>query len=363
MPRQNVRDVIQAISIENLAVNEYLTTGASPIPGNQFRQFPSDANPPILPTRTPVEDNAVGDGRAYPKQGKPYYFNPANFPYAMALNSTMAQRILRMWLGGTIGTTTNAPQGTIDETIQMKNPGSAPMVCNLLRKLGGEAFLFGDMYVQTIEIAQQMAGEPRISAAFNNPGHFIKLADTTIDVDDIDGLDPYLKYHGAKTKLTFSDGVDSYDFASEGRLIDVSFSGNQNCVVDQLPGDGFYSAANECHGAVAKNFFIDLQSAEMRAKVYMDDTFAQFNSWLPNRKLTSVTLLFKSCETIGTSTHVSEIEVKFPIGEFNLEGDQQGNFSAYSFSIRAIEGDPSTGSLVIGRLRRNTAESIDETAP
>lgn len=363
MSRQNVRDVIQAISIENTAVNEYLTTGVSPIPGNQFRIFPSDANPPIVPTRTPVEDNAVGDGRAYPKQGKPYYFNPTNFPYAMALNSTMAQRIIRMWLGGTIGTTTNVVPGTIDELIQMRNPGMSPMVANLLRKLGGEQNLFGDMYVQTIEIAQQMAGEPRISAAFNNPGHFIKIADTDIDLDDVDTMDSYLKYHGAKTKLTFSDGVDSYDFAAEGRLIDVSFSGNQNCVVDQLPGDGFYSAANECHGAIAKNFNIDIQSAEMRAKVYMDDNFAQFDSWLPNRKLTSVSLTFKSCETIGLTTHVSEIEIKFPIAEFNLEGDQQGNFSAYSFGIRAIEGDPSTGSLVTARLRRVVGASIDETAP
>lgn len=363
MARYNVRDIIQAISIENLAVNEFLTTGASPIPGNQFRIFPSDAIPPVIPTRTPVEDNAVGDGRAYPKQSKPYYFNQINYPYSMALNSSMGQRIFRMWLGGTIADTVNAPQGTTDQVIQMKSPGEAPMVANLIRKLGGEGFLYGDAYVQTIEISQQMAGEPRINAAFNNPGHHIELADTTIDIDDIDTMAAYLKYHGAKTRLTFSDGVDSYDFAAEGRLIDVSFTGNQNCVVDQLPGDGFLDSDNECNGAIAKNFFIDLQSAEMQVKVYMDGTFAQFQSWLPNRKLTSVVLVFKSCEKIGSSTHVSEFEIKFPVAEFNLQGDQQGNFSAYSFNIRAIEGDPTTGSLVIGRVRRVTGALIDEVAP
>jgi len=359
MARFNVRDVIQAISIENTAVNEYLTGDV----GATFRQYPGDPIPPVLPTRTPVEDNAVGDGKAYPKQSKPYYFNPLNYPYGMALNSTMGQRVLRNWLGGTVTDTPNVPLGVTDELVAMKSPGEAPLVCNLMRKLGGEQFIFGDCYVQTVEISQQMAGEPRIQAAFNNPGHFKKISDSSVDIVDVDAMDPYLKYHGAKTRLTFSDGVDSYDFAAEGRLIDVSFSGNQNVKVDQLPGDGFYDAANECHGAVAKNFFIDLQSAEMKAKVYMDSAFAQFASWLPNRKLTSVSLVFKSCEKIGISTGVSEVEIKIPVAEFNLEGDQQDNFSAYSFNIRAIEGDPTTGSLVMARFRRVTLDPIDELAP
>ena len=359
MARYNVRDILQAISIENLAVNEYLTGDD----GDQFRVFPSDAIPPVLPGRTPVEDNAVGDGRAYPKQGKPYYFNPANFPYSMALNSTMGQRVIRMWLGGTIADTVNVVPGTTDQVIQQKNPGESPMVANLIRKNGGENFLWGDAYVQTLEIAQQGAGEPRINAAFNNPGHFAKLGTTSIDVNDIDAMDSYLKYHGAKTRLTFTDGVDNYDFAADGRLIDVSFSGNQNCVVDQLPGDGFLDSANECHGAISKNFYIDIQDAQINAKIYMDATFGIFDAWAPNRKLTSVVLVFKSCETIGATTHVSEIELKLPVGEFNIVGDQQGNFSAYNINIRGIDGDPSTGSLVIGRLRRVTGALIDETAP
>lgn len=359
MPRQNLRDVLQAISIENLAVNEILDGDE----GDQFRIFPSDAIGPVIPTRTPVEDNAVGDGKAYPKQSKPYYFNPINYPYAMALNSTMGQRLLRMWLGGTIGDTVNVVPGTTDQVIQMKAPGAAPMVANVVRKLGGEGFLFADVWPQTIEISQSMSGEPKISAQLMNAGQFKKLADTTIDTADFDTMDAYLKYHGAKTTLIFSDGVDTYNFASESRLIDVSFTGNQNVVVDQLPGDGFYDSSAQCNGAYSKTFFIDIQSAEMKVKVYMDDTFAQFASWLPNRKLTSVTLKFTSCELIGATTHQSEIEIKFPVAEFNLEGDTQGNFSAYSFSIKAIEGDASTGSLVIGRVRRVTGALIDETAP
>lgn len=360
MARQNLRNVKQAISIENLAVNEMLDGDE----GNQFRIFPSDPIGPVLPSRTPVEDNAVGDGKAYPKQSKPYYFDPANYPYAMALNSTMGQRILRMWLGGTISDVVNALPGTTDQTIQMKEPGTVPMVANIIRSLGGEGFLWGDVWPQTIEISQpEGAGEPRISAQWMNPGRFEQLADTLIDLADLDAMDSYLRYHGAKTSLIFSDGVDTYDFATEGRLLSVIFSGNQNVIVDRLPGDDFLDDEAQCQGAIAKNFFIDLQSAEMRVKVYMDETFAQFASWLPNRKLTSVILKFSSCETIGLTTHHSEVEIKFPVGEFNITGDTQGNFSAYSFTIKAIEGDPVTDSLVIGRVRRVTGALIDETAP
>lgn len=351
MARYNLRDVIQAISSANT------TSGAisSGDTGTGFDIFPSDANGPIIPTRTPVEDNAVGDGKAYPKQSKPYYFNPISFPYSMALNSTTAHRILRLWNGGTIGNTTNTVPGTTDQLIQMKNPGAVPLVCNLVRHLGGEGYMFADCFVQTIDISQSGAGEPKISAQFMNSGLFKKLADTSFVDGSAVAMASYLKYHGTKTTLIFSDGVTTYDFASEGRLCDVSFSGNQNVVVDQLPGDGFYDSSAECNGAYSKQFFIDVQSAEMKVKVYMDASFAQFASWLPNRKLTSVTLLFKSCEVIGATTHVSEVEIKLPVAEFNLQGDTMGNFSAYSFTIKAIEGDASTDSLAIIRLRRLTA--------
>lgn len=360
MPRFNLRDVIQAFSIENTAPGTYLTGDE----GDQFRMFPADPQPGIFPGRDMVEDNAVGDGRAYKKQGKPYYFRPLSYPYSMALNSTAGVRIFRNWLGGTIGTTNNLVFLTTDHVIQMKDPGAAPLCMNVLRKLGGEQFLHGDVFVQTIEISQQGAGEPRISAQLQNSGHFEKISDTDIDTADIDTLDAYKKFHGAKTSLTFSDGVDSYDFASEGRLIDVSFTGNQNVIVDQLPGDSPQNPSNECHGFYSDNFFIDVQSGQMKIKVFMDADFQEFDSWLPNRKLTSVILKFSTCEIEGATTHHFEYEIKFPIAQFNLDPDQQSNFSAFSFTIDAIEGDPSTGSLVIGRVRRATATgSLDETAP
>lgn len=352
--RFNMRDVKQAISIANTTFGQLLTSDD----GSGFEIYPADAIGPVLPSRTPVPNNAVGDGKAYQKQSKPYYYNPANFPIAMALNNTIGHRLYRNWLGGTIANTANVPNATTDQVIQMKNPGTNPLVVNILRNLGGERFLHGDVWPQTIEMSQSGAGEPRMSFGMMNNGLFKELDDTDIDLANIDPMVDYLRYHGAKTSLTFSDGVDTYDFAADGRLIDVGFTGSQNVAVDQLPGDDFIDADNQCEGAYGKNANIDVQSAEMRVKVFMDDNFSDFASWKANRRLTSVVLVFRSCEKLGAGAYYSETEVKFPVGEFNLSGDTQGNNSAYSFSITAIEGDPVTDSLVIGRVRRLTAGGL-----
>lgn len=360
MARFNLRSVIQAISIENVAAGTYLTADT----GTKFRVFPSDANPPILPGRTPVEDNAVGDGRAYPKQSKPYYYNGLNYPYAMALNSTMGVRLLRMWAGGAVTTTVNSAPATTDHLVEMLPAGSVPKCANVVRKLGGEAYLHGDMFVQTVEITQEGAGEPQIRAAFGNSGYSNELANTTIVTSNIATMATYLKFHGTKTKLTFTDGSTSYDYAADHRLCGVSFSGNQNVVVDQLPGDPFLNTAAECQGAYAGNFQIDVQTGQIKCKVYMDANFTEYAAWKANKKLTSVKLTFSSCEIVGATTHHFEIEIQIPVAEFNLDPDQQGNFSAYSFTIKAIEGDPTTGSLVKVRIRRATADgALDEVAP
>lgn len=346
MARQNLRGVIQAVSIQNTALGEYLTDGTD------FKKFPGDQQAPVVPTRQNVEDNMVGDGRAYPKQSQPYIFDPRNMPYAGALNSTMGVRIFRDWLGGAVTPTQRAVQGTYDLAIAQKAPGVEPRMFNILRSNGGESFNHGDSYVQTIEISQSGAGEPRISGSIGNSGHFEKLSHAGIDTADIVAMASYLKAHGVKSRLTFTDGTNTYDWAGEKRLIDVTFTGNQNVIVENLPGDSFIDTANECYGSYAGSCYIDVQSAEIRAKVYMNEYFTDFDQWLANKKITSVSLVFKGCAKIGLTTDVWELEIKIPIAEFNLAGDTQGNFAAYNFTIRAIEGDPVTGNLVTGRVRQ-----------
>lgn len=365
MARYNIRDIIQAISLYGAGIAPGDVVGPN---GDEtdFTRFLSEANPPVLATRNNVEDNSVGDGRVYKKQSKPYWYQPINWPFAAPLNTNMGVRVFLDWLGGTISSVVNTVPGTTDWTIQQKNAGAAPNVFLLIRDLGGESFLHADNFVQTIEIAQQGATEPRISGNFQNSGFISEtnvapVSGITIGSIQMPRSTPtYKRFHGAKTSLTFTDGVTSYDFATDGRLIDVSFSGNQNVVVDQLPGDPFVSTT-ECEGAFSRSFFIDVQSASMKAKVFMDATFAEFASWKANKKLTSVKLIFSTCEIIGATTHHFEYEIQFPIAQFNLEPDQQGNFSAFSFNIEAIEGDPTTGSLVIGRIREATAAGAPST--
>lgn len=355
MARVNQRNVDNLISIENTTLGEYFVGDD----GDQFRKFLQDAQGPIFSTRTTVPDNEVGDGSPYEKHSKPYYYDPINKPYSGALNNTIGIRILRMWMGGAATPTENAVPGTFDYAVVQLAPGACPMLCNQIRSNGGNSLLFGDVFTQTVEISQQGSGEPRLTSQFSNGGHSIDLADTTIDLADAEDALARLKMDGKRTTFTFSDGVDTYNFVSEKRLIDLSFSGNQNVIVEQLPGDSPLDAAAECQGGFTQNIYIDVQDAMMRAKVYMDGTFAQYLSWIKNRKLTSVTAKWSTCEIIGLTTHHGEIEVKFPIAEFTLTPDTQGNFDAYSMDIKAIEGDPVSGSLVLMRYR--IVGDLDET--
>lgn len=345
MARVNQRKVINAVSIENTAIGEYLDDGAL------FRKFKQDATGPVFSTRTTVPDTEVGDGSAYDKHSQPYYYDPVTKQFSGALDNKMGIRILRMFQGGAATPTTNIAPGTKDYAVVQLAPGSAPMVCNQIRSNGGNSLLFGDVFQQSVEIQQQGAGQPRLTAQQSNGGYSVPIADTNIDTADVDDAQPRLKFDGKKTLFGFSDGVDTYNFTAEQRLIDVSFSGQQNVIVEQLPGDLPLDPDNECQGGYTKNIYIDVQSAMMRAKVYMKETFAEYLSWVKNRKLTSVTLRFSTCETIGATTHHGEIEIVFPVAEFTLTPDTQGNFEAYTMEIKAIEGDPVSGSLVLMRFR------------
>lgn len=354
MGRINQRKVINAVSIENTSIGEYLDDGAL------FRKFKQEATPPVWATRTTVPDTEVGDGSAYDKHSTPYYYDPVTKQFSGALDNKYGIRVLRQWQGGAATPTTNTVPGTKDYAVVQLAPGSAPMVCNEIRGNGGSSILYGDVFRQTVEITQQGAGQPRLSCQSSNGGYVMPIADTSIDTADIEDADARLKFDGKKTTFTFSDGVDTYDFVSEKRLIDLSFSGNQNVIVEQLPGDSPLDATAECQGGYTQNIYIDVQSAMMKAKVYMKETFAEYLSWVKNRKLTSVTTKWSTCETIGSTTHKCEIEVKFPVAEFTLTPDTQGNFDAYTMDIKAIEGDPVSGSLVLMRFR--IVGDLDETA-
>lgn len=355
MARYNQRNVNQAISIEHTAKGVFLDDGA------EFRQFATDARPGAFPTRENIPNNMVGTGKAYPQQEAAGRSLPLNMPVAGLLHSTFGVRLFRDFLGGTIVETARGPQGTIDSAIRMLAAGSAPLMSNIVEKNGGRAFLHGDTFVQTFNVSQSGDAPARFDGTIQNSGYTKKLADTNIDVADVEAIDPYVFARGFKTTLSFSDGTTTFNAGDELDLVDVAFNGNQNVIVEGQIGDLPVDATNECLGSYARNLYIDVQTAVITFKSYMGDTFALFDSWAANKKLTNVTLIFYSCEKIGLTTDVWEFEIKLPVGSFNLAPDSQGNFDAYSATINAIEGDAVTGSLVLGRVRQ--VGSIDEVIP
>lgn len=354
MPRANVRNVIQAMSLETTDLLEVLDDGAL------FRKFPANISAPPVPTRQKTPDNMVGEGRPYPKKGKPMRFDPRDIAVQGALTNTVSVRLIRLALGGAVDETVNTtPNLTTDSLIHMLDAGSQPLLFNLLRDNDGLPMLHANCYVESFTIDQQGDAEPSFDARIRNNGHFKELPDTAIDDADIEPMTTYLKMHGVKTGLTFSDGALSYDFPSEGRLLGVNFQYNQNCIVEGMIGDPFVVPTNECVGAMSKNIYIDVQSAITRLTVYMDGGYDEFDAWLLDKSITSLSILFRTCEII-VGTHLFEIEIKVPISEINLAGGLQGNFSTFTVELPAVDGDPTTGDLVQARIRHLTSQDIED---
>lgn len=349
MARVNQESIIQARSSAATAIGTYLDDGAL------FKKFPGKVKARDFPSRNLVEDDNVGDGNFNPQQGKPYYFEPANIPYSGILNSTVCEEIIRDFMGGVVTPTTNTTPGTIDHAIVQLVPGLAPRARNYIESNGGAAFLRGDVYVQSIGIQQQGSNQPQFTAQMSNGGHYAEIADTAIDVGDILDQDPYKFFDGKRTTLTFVIGATTYNLVNEKRLFDINFSANQNVVVEQLPGDSPIDASNECEGGYTTNCYIGKRSkdsAMMQIKFYAKDTFPEFADWKANNKVTSLILTFSSCEIIGATTHHEEIEIKFPVAEWNITSDVNGDFESYNVDFKAIDGDPTSKSLFLTRIRR-----------
>jgi hypothetical protein len=358
MARINNDSVVSAISIENTTVGEYLDDGAL------FRKIMGNSQNTLVPSRENIPDEMVGDGNYNPQQGKPSYYDPQAIPYAGLLHSTTSERLLRVWNGGVATPTENTTEGTFDYDIVQLEPGEPPMTINWIDLEGGAKWLFGDVFVQTFSIQQSGSAEPTFSAELSNGGHFAEIADTNIDVADIEDADSYKRFDGKRTTVSFVIGATTYNLVTEKRLIDLSVQGNQNVQVEQMIGDLPIDAANPCEGGYTQNIFIGrrtLGSVSVNLKAYLKDTFPEFTSWKPNTKVTSLTIVFSTCETIGATTHHEEIEIKIPVAQFNLRGDTNGDFRAYNIEFQAIDGDPVSKSLVLTRIRR--VGDLDEVIP
>lgn len=356
MALHNQRSAVRAISIANQSTFAILNDGAL------FRQYLANPAPLQFATRDRIADPRVGTGNPYDKKGAPNYYQPIGVPYGAPLNMGHAVRLLRMITGGAVTPTALvAPNTTVyDHVIAMKAAGAVPLMANVIGINGGNEFLTAGQYVQTFEITQTNGEEPQVSAQMQNNGHNVRVSDTLIDPADIEDYLPSedQKFRGALTKVTFSDGVDSYDLAAEARQLSIAITLNQNVIVKPLAGDDPNDATAPCDGSIASLVFIDVQSANATVKVYMDDAFDEFEAWKLNRTLTSVKFIFKGCETIGTSAS-PELEIQFPKAEFELTPDSEDNFEAFTMQIKAIEGDTTTGALWIPRVRLAEADIDD----
>lgn len=142
-------------------------------------------------------------------------------------------------------------------------------------------------------------------------------------------------------------------------------AGDSALTVTALSGEITASATstyqgNQCRGAYSKNAHIQVQSGTLRLKNYADENFDEFEHWEQDAEITSISIIFKTCEQIGLSNDQFELELKIPVGEFSLTPDTQGEFDATGMEIRFIDGDPVTGDLMQARVRHDVDDLIEE---
>ena len=356
MARVNQKGIIQAVSTASTALGTYLDNGAL------FTRFNSNVQTRAHPSRDLIPDNSVGDGNPNPKKGKVNYFQPINLPHARPMDWTKSIRDIRDALGGAITTVTNTTPGTVDSTIVQLLPGLNPRARNQIESNGGLSLLYGDCYVQSFNVSQQGSAQPQFTSQVSNGGHFKEIADTAIVVTDAVAEGSTLKdkfFDGKRTTLTFVIGATTYNLVNdEKRLFDVNLSYNQNVVVDPSIGDSALDTTVDCDGGYTTNCYIGDRPEDMvkaTIKFYAKTTYPEFDDWRGNKDITSFILTFQSCETIGLTTHKTQIEFKIPISSWQITSDVNGSFESYTAEFMAWGGDPTTKALLIPTVRQVAA--------
>lgn len=343
----NQRDIIKAfLEVRQSAVGEYETDP------RMYRKFLSAVTPAEIPNARRVSDEImVGDGSRFTRRLKNYYYDSRDGAESGLLNDDGAATFFLDNLGGAITKTARPTGGAFDYTVWQNVATSLPKMRNYLRWLGSEKFIHGDAAINQFDWEQSGSAQPTFNATRRNTGHFDDLTGGSFDVEDLHEALPMRYFDGKLTTLIFTEGANTYNLANEGRLLSLGGSINQNITVKQLPGDPPIDSANPCRGGYARDIKIGTQTATMRFKAYLGTALTEFKAMFENKELTSVTALFKSCETIGSASDKAEFEIKLPRADFlSIQGDSEDEFSAVSVEIQGMQDTVSKG-LVTGRVR------------
>ncbi len=344
-----LENILQAIAVQT-DVND------PSFDGTDYHAFLANVMAPLIPSlETVTDEEMVGDGFSRTLRNiRNYYW--ANKPWTVSglLNDHIASILLNGWQGGTVTTTPRTvPSKDVAAVQNVSN--SVAKLFSLYRHLGGERFINSTFAPNNFTISQEGEARPMCNFDMLSTGHHFDgdEIDTegTFDEADIVAAPEYEEFHGAATEIAATDGVETYNWTTDGELISLSVEGSNNVDVRRRPGDTFKTAGNHNSGAFARKIRNGKLTGAVKLKVDLDSDLRTFKAMVLARKLTGLTIIFNGFNKIAAGADDYEFEIKVPKAGFQMiDGDTDQDFGALSLTIQPLR-DATTKGYYTNRTR------------
>lgn len=339
-----------------IAIQSSISAGPS-LTETNYHEFLSNPLPPQLPgNETVTDENMVGDGISRTLRNiYNYYWTEKTLQIGGTLNDHIAAILMKGFLGGTHTITPGAPVTVLDYLTLQKVSNVTPNYFSVYRKLGGEQFILADLFPNSFNISQDGEGMPNFSFDLLGTGKF--LDDTalvaggfTTEADFVDAPN-YEYFHGAATVFTATDGVTTYDFTNQGKLISLSVEGGNGGRTARRPGDVFQTPADRNSGAFSRNAAMGKASGLVRVKIDLGSALTEFKAMVQRKTLTSGSIKFVGMNKVLATANDYEFQINFPRSRFRMiDGDTDQDYGALSIEIQP-ERDLVTGGYFTARIR------------
>jgi hypothetical protein len=349
MSEQLLENVLQGIAIQGTVNNPSLVA-------TNYYQYLANVLAPQLPKLESVDDSAmVGDGYSRVERNiYPYYFADKPWQISGELNDHISAILMHAGQGGAVVPTTRP--GSVKDITSVASNSSVPKYFSLFRHLGGDNFIHGSMFVNNWSIQQEGEARPTFNSDLLGTGMFVDadaLAAASFDENAMIVAPEYEHFHGARTVVSATDGVETYNWTSDGSLSSLAIESGNSGLITKRPGDPMSVTGDGRSGAYARLARIGKSTGMIKLKVDLGSSLREFKAMILRRKLTALTIKFLGFGKIGSTSDEFEYEIKSPVSQFTtIDGETDQDFGALSLEIRPLR-DPVTKGRFTTRVRTN----------
>ena len=307
-----------------------------------------DAFPGVVPNGEMVDDSSqVGDGSEFPRFVRLYRWG-LSFNLSMLLNTELALVLIKRAFGGTVTNAVVTAGLVWDHTVPFQNArtqGRVPQATTfVIPMVGGQDFVCGDMFVQSVQITQQGDARPTATFALAGTGYHKRIRDyvTPLALPDPDTDTPEHHYfHGGMLGFTLNDGSVE-DFAGQGWLDSYQFDMQNTLQFRRAPGDGFLVAGDVRSGSYSRSVIHGKRTAGVQFQKLLDDDLPEYE-WLRNNTLITGLSITNVGDIIET-THKWELEIIVPASQLqSTSPSTNNNFLTVNNNLMALKDSVTLG--------------------